>query len=169
MRCGGSRLFAEKPPALYSIERGRKMGTTYDEITLINATDVGMEMRGLIKEAEVRQTTVQVVADTGADTLVINEPVRAALGLRIIGPAQAWLADGQNHGCQVTETVEVTWKGRSMTCRPWLIANAPEVLLGAIPMEDLDIIVDPNRQCLVGAHGDTQIRRAVGARRAYNG
>jgi predicted aspartyl protease len=145
------------------------MGTTYEEITLRIDADMAMARHGYIKETEVRQVTIPVVADTGADTLVINESVRAALGLRILGPAQAWLADGQNHGCQTTETVEVTWKGRSMTCRPWLIANAPEVLLGAIPMEDMDIIVDPNRQCLVGAHGDTQIRRAVGVRRAYNG
>jgi predicted aspartyl protease len=145
------------------------MGTVYTEITLRNDADVAMEMRGLIKESEVRQVTVEAVADTGADTLVINETVRAALGLRILGPAQAWLADGQNHGCKTTEAVEVTWKGRAMSCRPWLIADAPEILLGAIPMEDLDIIVDPNRECLVGAHGDTRIRRLVGVRRAYNG
>jgi hypothetical protein len=143
--------------------------TTYDEITLKNAGDVANAERGIIKESEIRQTTIQVVADTGADTLIINEPVRKALGLRIRGPAEAWRADGQNHGCQITEPVDVHWKDRVMTCRPWLIADAPEVLLGAIPMEDMDIIVDPKRQSLVGAHGDTQIRRAVGARRAYNG
>jgi hypothetical protein len=134
------------------------MGTVYDEITLKNAWDVGNEKRGLIKETEVRQTTISVVADTGADTLIINESVRAALGLRIEGPAQAWLADGQNHGCQLTEPVEVHWKDRSMTCQPWLIATASEVLLGAIPLEDMDITVDCKRRCLVGVHGDQQIR-----------
>jgi hypothetical protein len=134
------------------------VGTVYDEITLKNAGDVVMEKRGLIKESEVRQTTIQVVADTGADTLIINETVQAALGLQIWGPAQAWLADGQNHGCQLTEPVEVHWRDRSMTCQPWLIATAPEVLLGAIPLEDMDITVDCKRQCLVGVHGDQQIR-----------
>jgi predicted aspartyl protease len=128
-----------------------------------------MENRGLIKKSEVRETTVQVVADTGAETLVINETVRAALGLRITGPAEAWLADGRNHGCQVTEPVDVQWKDRVMTCRPWLIADAPEVLLGAIPLEDLDLIVDPVDQRVVGKHGDKRIGRAVGVRRAWEG
>jgi HJR/Mrr/RecB family endonuclease len=59
------------------------MGTTYDEIVLKNAVDVGNAERGFINESEVRQTTLQVIADTGADTLIINEAVRAALGLRI--------------------------------------------------------------------------------------
>jgi hypothetical protein len=134
------------------------MGTTYDEITLKNAGDVADEERGFIKESEVRQTTIQVVADTGADTLIINEAVRKALGLRIRGPAQAWLADGANPDCKITEPVEVHWKDRYMTCQPWLIANAPEVLLGAIPLEDMDITVDCHRQCLVGVHGDQQVR-----------
>jgi hypothetical protein len=134
------------------------MGTTYDEITLKNAVDVGDAERGLIKEADVREVTLQVVADTGADTLIINETVRKALGLRIRGPAQAWLANGANQVCKVTEPVEVHWKERFMTCQPWLMPNAPEVLLGAIPLEDMDITVDCNRQRLVGVHGDQQVR-----------
>jgi hypothetical protein len=143
------------------------MGTVYDTITLKNAGDVIMKDRGLIKESEIRETTIQVVADTGADTLVINENVRAALGLRITGPAEAWLADGENHGCQITEPVDVHWKDRAMTCRPWLIADAPEVLLGAIPLEDMDLIVDPVDRQVVGKHGDKRLGRAVGVRRAY--
>jgi hypothetical protein len=137
------------------------MGTVYDEITLKNATDVGMAKRKLMKKSEVRATTIQVVADTGADTLIINETVRQALGLQSEGPAEAWLADGQNHGCQITDPVVVHWKDRSMTCQPWLMADAPEVLRGAIPLEDLDISVDCTRQCLVGVHGDKQIGRAL--------
>jgi predicted aspartyl protease len=117
-----------------------------------------MERRGLIKESEIRQTTLQVVADTGADTLVINEAVRDVLGLEIEGPAEAWLADGNKSDCQVAETVVVHWKDRSMTCRPWVLASAKEVLLGAIPLEDMDLMVDPTSQQVVGAHGDQQAR-----------
>jgi clan AA aspartic protease len=136
------------------------MGTVYDEITLKNAWDVGNEKRGLIKEPEVRQMTITVVADTGADTLIINETVRAALGLRIEGKRVAYLANGEGDFCAITEPVEVHWKNRTMTCQPWLMPDAPEVLLGAIPLEDMDITVDCNRQCLVGVHGDRQIGRA---------
>ena len=134
------------------------MSTTYDEITLKNAADVTNVRRGYIKESEVRQITLQVVADTGADTLIINEPIRSALGLDVLGPAEAWLADGSNHGCMITEPVEVHWRDRFMSCHPWLIATAREVLLGAIPLEEMDITVDCKRQRLVGVHGDKQMR-----------
>ncbi|GHV76386.1 hypothetical protein AGMMS49942_12070 [Spirochaetia bacterium] len=130
------------------------MGTVYDEITLKNVGDVIDVRRGYIKESEVRETTLQVVADTGADTLVINEAVRQALELRITG-------SGSGDDCQTTDPVEVHWKDRSMICRPRLMPNAPEVLLGAIPLKDMDIMVDCNRQCLVGVHGDKQIGRAL--------
>ncbi|GHU52024.1 hypothetical protein FACS1894200_12500 [Spirochaetia bacterium] len=135
------------------------MSTVYDEITLTNAGDVADCERGYIKESEVRQVTMRVCADTGADTLIINEATRAVLGLLIEGPAEVWLADGQRPGCDVTEPVEVHWKDRRMTCEPWLIANAPEVLLGAIPLEEMDITVDCKGQRLIGAHGEKQLRR----------
>jgi hypothetical protein len=32
-------------------------------------------------------------------------------------------------------------------------------VLGAIPLEDMDLIVDPKRQELIGAHGDEVITR----------
>jgi clan AA aspartic protease len=134
------------------------MGTTYAEITLKNAVDVGMQDRGLIKESEIRQITLRAVADTGADTLVINEAVRAALGLEIEGPAEAWLADGEHHDCSYTEPVKVWWKDRTMTCQPWVLPNAQEVLLGAIPLENMDLMVDPVDQRVVGKHGDQQVR-----------
>jgi clan AA aspartic protease len=134
------------------------MGTTYETITLKNEGDVINAERGLIKESEIRQITLRVVADTGADTLVINEEVRAALGLRVRGPADAWLADGNKSGCQITETVAVHWKDRSMTCQPRVLPNAQDVLLGAIPLENMDLIVDPIDQRVVGKHGDKQVR-----------
>jgi hypothetical protein len=65
------------------------MGTTYTEITLKNDGDVADAERGYIKESEIRQITLRVMADTGVDTgvktLIINEAVRAALGLRMRG------------------------------------------------------------------------------------
>ncbi|GHU37549.1 hypothetical protein FACS1894172_21000 [Spirochaetia bacterium] len=134
------------------------MGTTYVDITLKNAGDVIMEARGFMKKPEIRQTTIRVVADTGADTLVINESVRKTLGLEIVGPADAWLANGVNEDCSYTEPVEVHWKDRFMICQPWVIPTAPDVLLGAIPLENMDLIVDPVDQCVVGKHGDKQVR-----------
>jgi len=44
-------------------------------------------------------------------------------------------------------------------CQPWFIADAGKVLLGAIPLEEMDLTVSPNQQELVGAHGDIVLGR----------
>jgi hypothetical protein len=50
--------------------------------------------------------------------------------------------------------MEVHWKDRESTCRALVLPEAGETLLGAIPLEDMDLIVDPAGQELKGAHGD---------------
>jgi hypothetical protein len=72
---------------------------------------------------------------------------------------ESTLANGEKVICKIAETVEVCWKDRSMTCRPWVLPGASGVLLGAIPLEDMDLMVDPANLRLVGAHGDTRMMR----------
>jgi clan AA aspartic protease len=130
------------------------MGTVYAEITLKNAIDVGEFQRGHISEQEVRTTTVQALVDTGAGSLVISEPVREKLGLEIKGLRSAALANGGREVCRLTEPVKIHWKNRHTTCQALVLPGVEEVLLGAIPLEDMDLLVDPARQELTGAHGD---------------
>jgi predicted aspartyl protease len=138
------------------------MGQVFTNITLKNATDVINVERGLITAPEVRETAVRAMADTGAGTLVINEWVRAKLGLKVLGLKRATLANNQREVCKVTEPVEVHWNDRSMSCRALVIADQGSVgdgtvLLGAIPLEDMDLIVNPVTQQVEGAHGDEAI------------
>ena len=132
------------------------MGTVRAEITLKNAGDVTGVQRGFMKEPEIRQTVVQAVVDTGAMTLVINEKLRRQLGLGVVGTKEATLADNTKKTVKIAETVEVHWKNRSMTCRPWVVGSG-NILLGAIPLEDMDLMVDPGSQTLVGAHGEIEV------------
>jgi len=130
------------------------MGMVHAEITLKNAIDMGNARRGMIKDSEVRQTTVTAVVDTGAGTLVINEAIRQKLGLEIQGTRRATLADGAAHDYEVTEPVSVHWKNRDSSCNAFVLPDSNKVLLGAIPLEGMDLIVNPVKQELVGAHGD---------------
>jgi len=130
------------------------MGMVHAEITLKNAIDVGAAQRGMIKDSEIRQTTVTAMVDTGAGTLVINEKIRQILGLEIQGKRRARLADGAAENYAVTEPVSIHWKNRDSTCKALVLPNADNILLGAIPLEDMDLIVNPAKQELVGAHGD---------------
>jgi clan AA aspartic protease len=130
------------------------MGIVYADITLKNASDVSNSEKGIINEQEIHQTTVSALVDTGAITLVINEAVRKTLGLALKGKNRHRLADGTSHEFQYTEPVDIHWKNRETTCRATLAPDGANVLLGAIPLEGMDLIVDPKHLELVGAHGD---------------
>jgi len=39
----------------------------------------------------------------------------------------------------------------------FVVVNSGRILLGAIPLEDMDLIVDPAKQELIGAHGDEEV------------
>jgi len=130
------------------------MGIIHAEITLKNALDVGKEQEGLIKNHQIRQTTVQALVDTGAWTLVINEDVRDKLGLQIIGTDSGTFADGTKESFNVAGPLEVIWKNRRTICVALVLPSADEVLLGAIPLEALDLTINPRKEEITGAHGD---------------
>jgi clan AA aspartic protease len=131
------------------------MGMIQTEVTLRNATDESKAREGLIGEQDIRSITVTAVVDTGAASLVISEEQREKLGLRIVEERSIKLADGRRTACKLTEAVEVHWKDRHWPCAAVVIPNAETVLLGAIPLEGMDLMINPKTQELVGVHGDT--------------
>ena len=134
------------------------MSVITTEITLKNMLDVGDAMRGRIKEHEVRQITVQSIVDTGAWTMVINEETRDKLGLLDRGFGEANLADGKEEVVPMAGPVEVWWKNRRFTGDALVLPNAKDILLGAIPLEEMDLTINPKRE-LVGVHGDRILHR----------
>ena len=130
------------------------MGTFKEEITLENVIDRGLANRGYIDESQIRTLIVEAMPDTGAWTLVINDDIREKLGLTIEGSSDSTLADGKSSNYPITETVKIKWKDRSIALPAVVVADAKEVLLGALPLEGMDLIVDPVRGQLTGAHGD---------------
>jgi len=130
------------------------IGIVRTEITLKNMVDVSNAQEGKIKDAEIRQTTVTAAVDTGVVSIVINEAIRQALGLKIREKRRGILVDGTEHDYFVTESVSVHWKNRDSLCKALVLPNTDKVLLGIIPLEEMDLIVHPAKLELVGAHGD---------------
>jgi predicted aspartyl protease len=130
------------------------MGTFTEEITLENSAERLFAEHGYIKESEIRAMKVQAMPDTGAWTLVINEEVCQQLGLAIKGETSSTLADGTAAQYDIPAPVKPQWKARSTGLPSVVIPDAKEVLLGALPLEALDLIVDPVRKILAGAYGD---------------
>ena len=134
------------------------MSVVSTEITLINKGDAIIAKKGLIKEQEIRQMTVEAIVDTGAWTMVINEETREKLGLRYRGYGDATFADGEKGMYKMAGPLEIRWKSRSFICSALVIPDASDILLGAIPLEGMDLTVNPLRE-LVGVHGDIALHR----------
>jgi clan AA aspartic protease len=135
------------------------MGLVYTEITLKNAGDILEVQRGYKKEDEVRSVVVRALVDTGTGTLVFNEEIGRKLGLVHGVLWESTLADGSKHLYKRMEPVSINWENRESTLNPTMVPDADEVLLGCIPLEDMDLIVDPKNERLIGRHGDTPVTR----------
>jgi hypothetical protein len=54
----------------------------------------------------------------------------------------------------ITEPVRVYWENRRTTCEAVVLPGEEDVLLGAFPLEGLDLMVHPTTREVIGAHGD---------------
>lgn len=129
------------------------MGNVYAEIIVKNCLDLGKAREGLISENDVRTITLTALVDTGATSLVINDDICQKLGLTVIKNGTANLAGNVRMECKITEPVQINWKDRQVDISA-VILPGDKILLGVIPLEFMDLIVDPVRQELVGVNGD---------------
>ncbi len=86
---------------------------------------------------------VEVVAlvDTGALHLCIPEHVRIQLKLEAINKKELTLADGSKQLVPYVGPIEIKFKNRIGFAGALVLGT--QVLLGAIPMDDMDLIVIP--------------------------
>lgn len=124
------------------------MGLVYANIELINSGDVEVARRGFIKKNEIRKARVKALVDSGAYMLCINQSLKEQLGLPLIDTQVAELANGMKERYEIVGPVEVIFENRSTSCRALVLPGDAEVLLGAIPIEDMDVIIDPKNQKL---------------------
>lgn len=124
------------------------MGLVYADIEILSSFDLELQRRGKIAKEEVKRVQVKALVDSGAYMLSINENIKAQLDLTVIEEQIAELADGSRVKLEVVGPVDVRFANRSTSARALVLPGDAEVLLGAIPMEDLDVIIDPKRQTL---------------------
>ncbi len=125
------------------------MGLIYAEIELINGEDLALVRRHVIGEDEIKRMTVNALVDTGSYMLAINENIQEQLQLPVVEKRKAQLANGHIVECDVVAPVEVRFKNRQTTCRAMILPGDSEPLLGAIPLEDMDVLIHPLRQELI--------------------
>ncbi|TAG74569.1 MAG: clan AA aspartic protease, partial [Runella slithyformis] len=96
-----------------------------------------------------RKVTVTALADSGAYYLCINQDIAAQLGVPVIRRKLAELADGTIREFEVVGPIEVRFENRETTVDAMVMPGNSEVLLGAIPMEGMDVLIHPLRQELI--------------------
>ena len=125
------------------------MGLVYADIELINGEDLILSRRNIIGEEEVKRMRVNALVDTGAYMLCVNENIQEQLRLPVVETRKAQMEDGNIVECAVVGPVEVRFKNRETTCRAMVLPGDNEPLLGAIPLEDMDVLIHPQRQELI--------------------
>jgi clan AA aspartic protease len=89
---------------------------------------------------------VDALADSGAVHLCIPERVREQLRLEAIDEKVVTLADGTKKRVPYVGPIEVRFKNRVGFAGALVMGD--QVLVGAIPMEDMDLIVVPRTRTL---------------------
>ncbi len=131
------------------------MGRVVTEATIENLEDLWRERRGTCPPDQVRRVMVpDALVDTGATLLSLPSRLIRQLGLNeqyrrrvtsSVGIAEAGVYDA----------VRLTIQGRSCTMDVMEVPDDVPVLIGQLPLEHLDFVIDPRSRTLVGnpAHG----------------
>ena len=125
------------------------MGVVYADIELMNAIDLGLAKRHQIGEEEVKRMYVNMLVDTGSVYMCINETVQEQLQLTLVEKRKGQLADGSVVEYDVVGPIEVRFKNRRCVVDAMVIPGDNELLLGAIPLEDMDVLIHPYRRELI--------------------
>src|SRR5438093_1616025 len=93
------------------------------------------------RQPERQPVEVTALADSAAVHLCIPPHVQIQLGLEEIAKKEVTIADGGKRLVPYVGPVELRFKNRVGFAGALVLGN--EVLLGAIPMEDMDLVIIP--------------------------
>ena len=119
------------------------MGSVMTKVTLWNNTDLDKVAEGTLRPEEVRTAEIDALVDTGATQLVIPIDVCRRLGLRPGRTVPVLLADGSEREMTYMTSLHISILGRDMSCDALAAPEGTTALIGQIPLEALDLVVDP--------------------------
>ena len=108
-----------------------------------------MAEQRVIAPEQARLVRVSGVADSGATRLVLPESVVRQLGLTEDGTINVRYADGRVAQRTLVKNVHLTLAGRASIFNAVVEPGRQDALIGAIVMDDLDLIIDCGRTTVV--------------------
>lgn len=106
------------------------MGLIYVDLELSNPRDRSL-----------KPIQVEALVDTGAITICIPEHVAIQLQLEEIEKREVTTADDRAHVIPYVGPIQIRFENR--TCFTGALVIGDSVLMGAVPMEDMDLVVSP--------------------------
>lgn len=141
------------------IRENDNMGRAVTEITVENLKDLWDAREGRIGDAAVRRETIAgALVDTGATFLSLPTSLIRQLGLEKSFSRRIMTSKGPAES-DVYDTVRLTIQGRTCNQDVMEVPDGVPVLIGQLPLEALDFVVDPVNQKVIGnpAHGGEQM------------
>jgi len=91
---------------------------------------------------ELKPLVVEALVDTGAMTICIPGHVAVQLALKEIETREVTTADEKSHVVPYVGPIQIKFQNR--TCFTGALVIGDTVLLGAVPMEDMDLVLSPS-------------------------
>lgn len=111
------------------------MGLINAEIILINP-----------RVEKIKPLEVEALVDSGAVHLCIPEHIQIQLKLEEIDKKEVILADGERKLVPYVGPIQIKFKNRTGFAGALVMGD--QILLGAIPMEDMDLVIIPKKRIL---------------------
>ena len=130
-------------------EQGTPVGMVYADITLTNPC---------LKKS----VAVRAMVDTGATHMIVTADIARVLGfdLEETSTYSLTIADSRRVRVPRIQPVEIRFRDRTFLTEAAVLGD--ECLMGVIPLEAMDLVVDPKLQCVAPnpAHPDGPVFRA---------
>jgi len=135
------------------------VGRVLTEAKIENLKDLWDVQRGLLTPDQARSLTVtDALVDTGATLLSLPTSLIERLGLEKFTSKQVRSSRGVSEAA-LYEAVRLTIGGRSCTMDVMEVPDDVPILIGQLPLEHLDFVVDLRSRTLIGnpAHGGEHV------------
>lgn len=117
-----------------------RFGLRFIEVLIVGLVTAKIQLRNP-RQSSLKPIEVEALADSGAVHLCIPEHVRLQLDLEEIDQKEVTLADGGKKKVSYVGPIEVRFKNRVGFSGALVMGD--QTLLGAIPMEDMDLVIIP--------------------------
>lgn len=99
------------------------------------------------RRPDLRPLEVDALADSASLHLCLPEHMVVQLNLEESSRKEVTTADGKRHSCSYVGPVRVQFDNRESYTGALVLG--PQVLLGALPMEDMDVLISPMQRKLI--------------------